>query len=338
VALAWATFRIVERPLKRTPLRATAVTLAVAMLGVGTLGYLTYAGDGFTFRSAARASQPYLDTMRRTDRTAECFDIPFAHSTSGQWFCHLNASGAPPRAIVFGDSYALSLLPAFEAAARTRSVDLLFTGFSGCPPLLGVTPIRSDQQTRNCHDLNERVFRFVRDAHIPDVFLVANWTYYTDGGYAGEDLTLITAGETPHTKEGSRQAFAGGLAATIAQYQAAGIRLHVVQKVPAQTRTATDLVRALLVDGGPSDAAIRRLSVPVAMHRGLLTFVNQQFAAQDVSSTAGGRADLVDLESVFCDAEACPFADGQQVFYTDAGHLSTAGALRAAPIIAGRLP
>jgi peptidoglycan/LPS O-acetylase OafA/YrhL len=333
VALAWMTYRYLERPIRRHPTRRVAVALVMAMALVAVAGYLTYANDGLPDRPVARRTQPYIDSIHYTPRLAECFDIAGAGSAAARWFCDLHAAGAPARAMLFGDSHALALLPAFEAAAAEQDRNILMTGYSGCPPLLGVSTVRGGL---DCRALSERVFRFVVERGITDLFLSGLWTYYTDGDYAGENFSLITTGDTPPTLEGSRAAFERAVQQTVARYAATNVRLHFIQKAPTQRRLATDLVREIASRGDSGAAAIDRVSVTRADHRRLTAFVSSAFERAGITPN-GPKAYLLDLESTFCGAAVCPFAAPGTSFYIDHGHLSVAGALRAVPVLSARL-
>lgn len=325
--LAWLTMRVVERPLRRSRNGGRkAIALSVCMGVVCAVGLATYAYDGLAFRPVARRSQPYIASMIESPRSKECFDIHYAHERADGWNCIINPAAGTPTAFVFGDSHVASLLPAFEEAAMTSSRSLYLTGFSGCPPLLGITQVRGDLAVRNCQALNERVFRFVVDQGIRDLYLVGAWSYYTDGDYTGENYSMLTTGDTPPTLAGSRTAFERGLDLTLSRYQAAGVRLHFVTKVPSQLRAATDLVRALITSGPESTEAIRSLSVPLERHRQLMSYVSSVFAARQVST--------IDLDPAFCSTGVCAFARPGESLYMDNNHLTVTGALLAAPILA----
>ena len=96
---------------------------------------------------------------------------------------------------MFGDSHSLSFLPAIDEALNEVSNSGYFVGTSGSTPFLEIYSFRSDQEVNNCHELNLRSYDFVRNSRIKNVFLVARWTYYTDGGYSGDDFSYIALNE-----------------------------------------------------------------------------------------------------------------------------------------------
>jgi peptidoglycan/LPS O-acetylase OafA/YrhL len=336
VILAWLTFRFIERPLRqpRHTARNTAALLA-GMMVVAALGYVTYASGGLPSRAVARATQPYVASLQSTTRPS-CVDNT-DERPSDNWPCHLNPSGTAARTLVVGDSHALALMPAFERVAIDRGEDVLLAGALGCPPLLGIAVQRNDQMARDCLRGNARVFQYVIEHGIADVFLVASWSYYTYGvGYDREYVHLLTTGSSPPTVAASRAAFERGLDDTLARYRAAGVRVHIVQKVPTQLRPATELIRAIATAGSEPAAAIRAVSVPLEDHRRMMAYVRAEFARRDIRPDVRQPAALLDLDAAYCDGVVCPFAEPNVSYYVDSHHLSISGARRAIPLIAER--
>jgi len=239
--------------------------------------------------------------------------------------------------MVVGDSHAMALMPAFEQVAISRREDVLFAGLLGCPPLLGIAVRGGEEKIRNCQALNAKVLRYVTEHGIPDVLLVASWSTYTDGGdYHGRFYRVLMTATSPPTLAGSRAAFEFGLDETLARYRAAGIRLHIVQKVPTQLRLPTDLVRAVVTSRRDPATAIRSLSVPLSEHHRLSAYDAAEFARRDIRPDVRRPAALLDLDSAYCDREVCAFAEPNVSYYVDTQHLSTSGAKLAAPLIAER--
>ena len=329
--LATLTYLGIERPLRaRRSIRSLAVGLLLSMLVLFVSGYAVFASRGAPFRAAAAAAEPFIATAVRSPRSLACVDIVNAATRPDGWYCHLGADGALPSTVVVGDSHASALLPAFEAIARDRGEGILFVSASGCPPLLGMAPRRHGRDIESCRMLNERVFELVKQQRPEQVFLVASWTYYTDGNYLGENLNVIGFGDTAESLDGSREAFRRSLALTLSRYATLGVDVHVVQRVPAQLRPATDLIRAV-VTSSPSGEAIRRVSVPLEIHRRSLAFVSSVFAALGLGSGPNRRADLIDLENSYCDSDVCSFGREGVSYYFDDNHLSVSGALVAVP-------
>jgi hypothetical protein len=241
---------------------------------------------------------------------------------------------AVPNVFLFGDSHSLSVFPALETVAANHGFVAAFTAAPGCLPFLGIFTLgRDDQETINCHDLNTRVFEYVRSHRIQTVILAARWTYYTDGRYAAPNA-LQHIGLTPlapTSKTASRQTFVHGLHETVDAYRSLGTRLLIMTQVPMQLG---DPRRAYFLAtrspfGGSIEDWIRRTSVTVMRHRELQSFVEAAFR----SWADQKRVELLDPTDTLCIDGLCRFGDATTSYYYDSGHLSLPGSVRLVPLL-----
>ncbi|NER63802.1 acyltransferase, partial [Pseudomonas sp. MAFF212427] len=150
ILLAWLTFRLVELPLRaRWQGRSKVIVLMLLAVGCGATGYVTYTQDSVVQRKHNQALMAYQNSMQMTDRAAECFEMPYAYSKPDGWYCGLGERDAPVEYFAYGDSHALSLMPALEKFAREHNVGMKFTGTSGCPSLLGIQSLRGAPDLKN---------------------------------------------------------------------------------------------------------------------------------------------------------------------------------------------
>lgn len=330
--LAWFTYEWIEKPIRFGNFQKLKLSmLCLTMIIIGELGYYISTHEGFMHRSFNGVDN-LINSAKRSTRIDECFDIPEAHKAA-HWFCHLNKKNKPARIFAYGDSHALNFLPVFEDIALRNDVDILFTGFSGCPPLLGIYSIRGDQKLKNCHDLNERVFNYVINKGITDVFLMGRWAYYTDGRYSGEEINFLRLFENidEYTKEASRKAFEQGLNKTISNYTKAGVRVHIVKDTPMQVGGLKDNFRQIQMSVNPQKR-INEISVSLKQHKNLQKFVNTQIGMYKQKN----NVDIIDLDRIYCQSKVCPFASRTQSYYFDMDHLSIAGARLATQIFQNR--
>jgi hypothetical protein len=81
------------------------------------------------------------------------------------------------RVIVWGDSHAAALLPAFEHLAQERAVPLGFAAHSSCRPLPGVTSaLRHHRSLKDCAEFNEIMFGVIERTRPELVILAAHWS------------------------------------------------------------------------------------------------------------------------------------------------------------------
>lgn len=325
VVLAYTSWRFVESPFRNRTLTSRAVVFRGGMVTGAVLcgfGVVVVANDGFPSRLSIPASVEA--SMTRTSREAECFDKPGLHEID-DWSCVLGVDAAP-EFIVFGDSHALSLLDAIDAAATQADLSGEFAGASGCAPLLGIHALRSDQNVRNCHAANVRLLEYAKELAVDHVMLVARWTYYTDGDYEGTGVSHIALSpQGPRTQAESRAAFEEGLATTIQAYRDAGIGLTFIEQVPQQMMEPMHAYRRAHMVDERVDASLRKSSVSRARHDGLQAYVRGLFREYD--------APMLDFTGQLCDSEICLIGTPDQSYYFDDDHLSLVGAERLVPAI-----
>ena len=314
--LAYVSWQFVEQKIRRdsgiTRPHIFAISALLSLLFL-LLGYVGYKNDGF--QSRFYITNSIYDSIKRTDRSKECFDKEGVHKNS-DWFCVLGEKGKPIEFVVFGDSHALSVLTTFDDVAKKIGVSGAFVGASGCTPLLGIYALRSDQKIKNCNALNHRVYEFVKQKKISKVFFVARWTYYTDGGYTGKNFSYISrSADGRRNKRESREAFAGGLEQTLSAYAALPSKIFFLTQVPQQKEDPLNIYsRAFRF----KDIPVAQLSVKKSEHLELQAYVRGLFHSN--------LANVIDLDDVFCEAQYCAVGTNDLSYYFDDDHLSIEGA------------
>jgi peptidoglycan/LPS O-acetylase OafA/YrhL len=325
LVLAFLTWRYIERPFRNRqalPTRMLVGCLVPCAAIVAGFGALAVMRDGLPARFDIPAQ--IAKTLAHQQRPfSECSDRPTGN-LGREPGCAIGSEHGAITTVLFGDSHSLALVPVVHEALQKRGARALFTGSLGCLPFLGVVSLRSDQPLKDCAALNERVYAFVKEHRIRSIMLVARWTYYTDGGYEGEDFSYVGLSDLDErSPEQSRKAFLKGLETTLVRYAAIGTRVTFVHQIPQQ-RFEPDLIygRAYRDFGEGAFEFIKRMSVPRKVHEELQRFVRTAFA------TARKTYEFQEilLDDVFCDEASCAMGDEQGSWYSDNDHLSRHGA------------
>ncbi len=129
IILAWITYRFIETPIRfnKDKKSKNIIILIVLMAVLGGVSFHCYKNEGYPLRQYNIKFEPYNQTIKRIDYAQECFDIPFAYSTTGNWFCKIGKSQSPPVLFAYGDSHAFSLIPALEMYAQQNNQTILFS-------------------------------------------------------------------------------------------------------------------------------------------------------------------------------------------------------------------
>lgn len=323
--LAYLTWRFVEQSVKHWASAASADGLlplkylyqgflfsSALMLGAGVVLY-TKAEDWHRHL----LSPTVLASMESVPIPPLCFDA--AADAASDWRCPIGASMERQDFLLFGDSHALSLYQAVAEAARAQGRSGSFVGRSGCAPLLGVHSLRPGG--KGCDALNERVFAYVRDNGIRQLLLAARWTYYTDGGYDGKEVSFLgLTRDTPMDLDRSRVAFKAGLANTERRYRAIGVDVIWIEQVPQQKTDALTAYRRAAIADRLNDSYLASVSIPLREHQNLQAFVSGAF------DEIAPDARRVSFNAALCNAERCTIGTPQASLYSDDDHLSLRGA------------
>jgi peptidoglycan/LPS O-acetylase OafA/YrhL len=298
VALAWASLRWVEAPVRRS--RTAQPLLLVA--GASTILASLAGAWGLTAAADHRAAQPGRDAVLRAGATDFSPDRKRCHSSGNRWLdydarCLFGPETASRTLVVWGDSHGVELARALGDQASNRRVAEL-TG-SSCPPALDYTPPGRSR----CADVNRAfIDRLSRDASVDTVLLAARYEFYLDAPGAA--------------------AFEAGMAETVNRLREAGKRVLLLDPVPTY-RYPIPAALALRWRRGEDLAAQGQTPAQYASRQAAALALVQGLAAND-------GAERVAVGDLLCAEPRCAVLEGDQPLYFDDNHLSMHGAARVA--------
>lgn len=234
-------------------------------------------------------------------------------NTAPETFCRLGVAAAPgeaPDFFVWGDSMANSAFAAFDAYGQEHGESGFLAAAPACAPLLEAG-FRVD-----CIEYNRRILAYLDSAPPMDVFLMARWSFYSEGyGNIGD-----TPGQKPLLRaDGSRPEdgfalFAGALDTTIARLTGRH-RVIVINHIPDfPASVPKSMLRALRFGTEPlrvGRAAFERRSGRAA-------------AAVRRAAEAQGALHVAPYEW-FCDAAVCNYQIDGVPLFIDNVHLGPLG-------------
>lgn len=329
ILLAWLTYKLVERPLRFGKHGKIKATVLVVLMGlVGFVGYNTFSRDGLSFRSFNQKFISYNESIKVPNRAKECFEIPYAYKKNGDWFCNLGGIGSPVEYFAYGDSHALSLIPALEEFAIENKLRIQFTGTSGCPSVLGIQSVRGESgiEMYNCKELNERIFNYVKSSGIKSVILANRWTYYAGSLSRPEEFNPITRDlGLPIDKLSSAKDLIWAIQNTVSRYSSIGVKVIFIEDNPQQIYEPKDVLRK----GRGIEAEYLKLSVTADEHR-----KNQKMVNETLRNTS---AKVINLDDILCSESICALVANSKFLYSDDDHLSVAGSLFVSQFLSARL-
>ena len=192
IALAWLTYRFVERPIRFGKYSKTkTIILFLLTIVVGCSGYISFKYGGFEFRRANtvpyaldsainnyankfNANKNYLEDIARDRQVA--IRAPYCHhNDQGQTFSEYKMeacfalSAYKRNVLIIGDSHAADLYVALNHSFSTNYNFLQATG-AGC------SPDRNYNIKGNCAELQSYAINFAKNNPLSSIILAGRWS------------------------------------------------------------------------------------------------------------------------------------------------------------------
>jgi peptidoglycan/LPS O-acetylase OafA/YrhL len=330
LAIAWASWRFVEQPVRqrrvlamRHRLVGSAAAFAVLLATSGSVILLT---NGLPARMPDSVTLLASASGERNPRRNECHSIEPERIAEGE-LCLLGPpqNDAMPQILSWGDSHADAAMPVLEALAERFAISAWHATYSGCVSLLDITYVRWPHH--GCPDFNAAMFDFLQrnKASVKHVILMSRWSVHVEGYETGNLYALISDSETiAGDVQTARVVFRRRMADTVDRLLALGMTVWIVAEVPQQDFNVPTHSAKLALLGKEVSSIGRTYAHHVDRNR----FVNEVLA--DLKSE---RVRVLYPDSILCrDTGICHAVRDGRSLYRDAHHLSTFGAMHLGPM------
>lgn len=312
VLLAAASYRWVETPLRRRrkdaipgARRRPFTTAAAASVVMGVVAAMVIVGGGWRTRFSPNV-QALDDARNPSIPYVECSGVAPPHDMGA---CVVGYATARRRIMLWGDSYALAWVPAFDRLGKRHGFAVELAWLGECPGLLHVAVSASYP----CKAFNDKVAARIASKsgeRLDAVVLVGSWGPYLD---PSSGIALSSDG-----KADKHDVFEAGLARTAKLVTESGLRLVIVGPTP----------------GAPSDipyrlAASEAFGLPRPDGKSVADSRAYNARFWDIAKAyrSNDRVALVDPLLWFEVAGRYRYTDESgRLLYRDGGHLSVDGA------------
>lgn len=304
--LAAISWRWIEKPFRDSKLIPSrrllflVVTSLLAVICIGTAGIL---GAGFPTLSIARSSEAALEYRLRSNRGLhELCDRQFTLSE------HCRTSDEP-EVVVWGDSYAMHLVPAI--LADDPSVKLLQMTNTACSPVVGLAGLNARdgfQKAAECLKFNRQVIDYlsqqksIKIAVLSSPFnrlLKTSPQFISDSGVIASDEDLVLK----------------KFLETLDVLESLGIRPLIVSPTPDNGKNPGQCLKKMTFLGRATENCNFKTA--------------DSFVSQEVEISFFERVSrthqVVWLDDYLCDGGVCVAAIGNVFIYGDRAHLSYEG-------------
>jgi peptidoglycan/LPS O-acetylase OafA/YrhL len=320
--LSWRFVEVPFRDRRRLSRRTIFVTAAASMVLITAVSTTVVRLKGLPQRFDPQTLQIVGAADDSSEETRECLN----RSPEDVFRKQLCQSGvrtdADPSFLVWGDSHAAALMPAFDAAASENGVSGLFAGQPGCPPLVGVT--RPDEgEYYRCREFNDAVMNLVSSTpSLQTIILAARWSISTDGtrykGEYGKPVFIVDDDSATHGIEENKATFSRGLRRTLTALRDANKSVVVVGPIPEVGRFVPRVLALRHAIAGIEPS----LAPTYSEFRERQSYVIPTLEA--FSKEFGFR--LVYPHQVLCTSVACRVEDDGFPLYSDDDHLTATAA------------
>ncbi len=158
-ALAWLTYRFLERPLRTwRKTRIKVILLCALLVVVAAAGFLIYTHGGYANRIKNNKHIAPIEESRWIKSAAPCNQIDGLPNISEK--CVVSDATKKPSVALIGDSHAGSLNYGIATEYLKRGRSLLLATEGGCPPLYDVQ-FADQNRSKACHSKIDITFDYI---------------------------------------------------------------------------------------------------------------------------------------------------------------------------------
>jgi peptidoglycan/LPS O-acetylase OafA/YrhL len=321
--LAVASWKWIEMPIRRRQFLASnrsfmswALIVSIVILATGILFWKS---DGLPWRFPPETRVQGIAWLWDGDFPPKCVNISFDKIASGRLCSVGPQDDNAVRGMVWGDSHAMALLPAYEQLAKLHHMRLYFAVRTSCRPLVGTTKKPwTEAWNSQCGSFNVAAAQAVRQLDPRVLILNAHWI--------DVDADLVSQSSEDVDSEDSN--FKRGLLETLRAAGSINRSVCIVLDVPEYKY---DLPKALGV--------ARKRGIAEDFLKLTRAEAQEQFSApeRDIRALAQQHRMLryVDPKDLLCPGDSCIFESNGELLYGDEDHLSWVGAQYVASAIDG---
>ena len=321
IIIAILNYKLIENPFrKKIKFNLTLKGFAIAYSLLLIFSFTIFYSNGFENRTKFKLPDNLNNSFFYSEKGKKCFDIDQAHTKED--FCLMGDKEKKAKYFILGDSHVIPFFNHFDNYFYKKKISGYFSGYSGCPPILGIYAMRTDQNIRNCYKLNLKIKDFIKSKNIKNLILISRWTYYTDGGYQGNLFSHISTNPAlSPSKFNSRNAFEHGLKKTLDEYSNLGVKVIILNQVPQQKINPKFYYYLINSKTVKKINQINDLSLKRIDHERYQSYTKNLF---NINLKKYNNFYFLDLTNKFCKA-SCIFGTLNNSYYLDDNHLSEGG-------------
>ena len=318
---ATVSWRLIEQPYRKTPQESQSSPRPYLIGGLGAVAAMAAVGIamnvtiGLPGRLDAEVLRFYqasksINPLRNTCHTDGVVPRPAER-------CTVPKPGSGLDILVWGDSHADALFPAFQILAERNGWTARQATKSGCLPVLGADRVSVGKATkyRNCGAYNLAMLEIVKRERPKLVVLAGRWSLFTTGN-DGRRFFLVDSESNEISKAASDKVLNRSLARTVQSIESLGMQVLLVGQAPE-------------FEGDPNMCFVRKRMAGAAVDKCLRQNEEGAMARIRVSNGILSRIAerhpnirLLFLHPFFCEQGYCLAGRNVEPLYSNQDHIS----------------
>ena len=338
-------FFVIEKPFRQVFSFRILLALVLPINGLLVLFcFLIIHNHGYPTQQRLGFNPALVETARSAHllKEGDCKpNVEFKHRESA--YCLLGDAQADKiDYVILGDSHAMRIQRIFDTVSKDLKIKGLFGGTSGCPPLIGIWPVRGhphpNQQSRTCYNFIKNSVELSQKLKIDRIILVARWDYYIDSLNSGAFTDITDSSMDFGGVEKARATYEKFVFDTFNQYSRLGKEVVVFFQVPNQDISINRILEKLMQQSSIKQRAhtlesLKNTGVIQVQHLKRQHLAQKPWKEILMNHQNSNLLKIVDPTTYFCKQGFCPILSSDGAFYTDANHASDFGLLRLEPEI-----
>lgn len=323
--LAYLSWKFIERPFRRPggvlkTRRAVFFAALIALTSMVAGGFGIKTKNGFPDRFPEDAYAYAQGALDKNPLRKAC-DLKKFERIAEDDICEANPdSGKKPVFILWGDSQADAIAPAFIALSKKHDVNGYLAFKHSCPPILDIRDRQGDRMEPFCADYNRAHFDFIKRNKIKYVFMVSTWSNWA----RNKDLYFDRKDWYPAYEGRYDNIVMAGLQRTVDELQKIGVTVYFLIDGPTLRFEPPRMLALESVMGVKDSKAYASLDSYIKKRgKDVDNFVKQNKATGLV---------IADMLPLLCGSGKCISGLNGRSLYYDHNHFSAYGANYLAPV------
>jgi len=264
-----------------------------------------------------------LSQYKRDFPVQNCFDVKKSHLKQTDWYCELNPKAGDAKFIVLGDSQAFSTLPGFLKFSKNKNINGIAVTQSGCIPFLEIH-LKNQDNNFDCYLHNKKVYEFIKEKSIKNVFLVARWNYYTK---FSKLIDLKNSKIFPSDENKRLKIFKIGFEKSLNFLKDDQMNIFILQQIP----TAIEYPYGQYLDLYSSDFNLEKRFLKLSSKE--IDYIEETKKINKIFKKYKDIINILDTSDVFCNNHRCYIGTIDTIYYSDKYHLTYQGGTKIYEII-----